>query len=182
MRIILHDYGGYPFIFQLSRALSEVGHNVIHIYSSASGSPNGVFIETKNLKVIDLGLDQKKVDKASFFRRFQQERHYGRLIEKKIAELKPEIVISANTPLEAQKRIAIICKREGIPFVHWLQDILSIAAKNVISKRSSLIGQAVGLYFKYIEKGCLNQADHVIAISRDFMEVIRGWGIPASKI
>lgn len=178
----MHDYGGYPFIYDLSRALSEAGNSVIHIYSSASGSPSGNFTETSTLKVIDLGANLPKVNKNSFFQRYKQENFYGSLIAGKIIELKPDLVISSNTPLEAQKKIASICTRNSIPFIHWLQDILSIAAKNVITKKNRFLGLTVGMYFRNIEKKCLEAADHVVVISLDFLEIIKEWGVSSHKI
>lgn len=182
MKIIVHDYGGYPFIFDLSRGLAGKGFQVIHIYSSASGSPGGTFKESDHLTVIDLGRELKKVNKNSLISRFRQESYYGRLIAEKISELKPDLVISGNTPLEAQKKVAAVCRRNGVFFVHWLQDILSIAAENVIEKKSRLLGKLVGGYFRNVEKKCLMSADQVVAISSDFSAIIRRWGVLENRI
>ncbi len=182
MKIIIHDYGGYPFIYDLSRALAGKGFEITHIYSSASGSPNGDFSDLDHLTVVDLGKELKKVNKNSFISRFRQENFYGTLIERKIRELNPDLVISGNTPLEAQKKIAALCVRRGIYLIHWLQDILSIAAENVIAKKSRLLSLVVGGYFRNIEKKCLLSADHVIPISQDFASIIQKWGIPEDRI
>ncbi len=182
MKILVHDYGGYPFIYELSRALAVKGFQVTHIYSSASGSPSTDFYESESLTVIDLGKNLEKVNKNSLVARFRQERAYGRLIEGAILEAKPGLVISGNTPLEAQRKIAAVCTREGIFFIHWLQDILSIAAENVIRRKNRLAGVAIGKYFRRIEKKCLLAADHVISISSDFSSIIEEWGIPSDKI
>jgi colanic acid biosynthesis glycosyl transferase WcaI len=182
MIVLVHDYGGYPFIFDLSKALAERGTEVFHIYSSGSGSPNGNFQEQPNLKVIDLGASLPKVNKKSFAARFIGENSYGTLIADKIKQLRPDLVMSGNTPLLAQKKLARACRSENIPFVFWLQDILSIAAENVLSKKSKVLGKLVGGYFKAIERACLHQADHVVAISEDFSTIIRGWGIDGTKV
>jgi len=182
MKILVHDYGGYPFIYELSRSLAGRGLKIIHIYSSSSGSPSSDFYESDYLTVIDLGKSLEKVKKDSLISRFWQERSYGKRIEKKIRELDPDIVISANTPLEAQKRVAAICFRKHIYFVHWLQDILSIAAENVIRKRNFFLSRIVGEYFRNIERKCLLSADYVITISVDFSSIIQKWGISTEKI
>lgn len=182
MVIVMHDYGGYPFIYDLSYELSERGFQVTHIFSSASGSPSGIFRENKNLKVIDLGADLPKVKKGSFVSRFFSERHYGSLIASVIKEINPAMVISGNTPLEAQKRIAAVCNEKEIRFVYWLQDLLSIAAENVLNKKNKLLGALVGGYFKAIEKSLLKGADRVIAISEDFSDLIKKWGVDQQKI
>lgn len=182
MHILLHDYGGYPFIYDLSKALSERGYSITHIYSSASGSPQGVFSQSERLRVIDLGENLEKVNKNSFLSRFRQENSYGTLIAHKIKELQPDIVISGNTPLEAQKKIASVCRMQDIYFIHWLQDVLSIAAENVLKKKSRLLGRLVGSYFRYIEKKCLEAADHIIVISDDFYELLLKWRIDGNKM
>lgn len=182
MTILIHDYGGYPFIYDLSSGLSCLGYNVIHVFSSASGSPSRQFKETKSLSVIDLGKGLQKVNKSSFWERYRQENHYGTLIARKIAETRPDIVISANTPLEAQKQVVKACSVLHIYLIHWLQDILSIAAEDVLKKRNRLLGWAVGSYFKRIEKKCLDLADHVVVISDDFSRFLKQWGIPEKKI
>lgn len=182
MTILIHDYGGYPFIYDLSKGLSLLGHRVIHIFSSASGSPSRQFAETDLLRVIDLGKDLEKVNKSSFVERYRQESHYGKLIAEKILEVMPDVVISANTPLEAQKKIAETCFKRRIYLIHWLQDILSVAAEDVLRKRSQLLGWVVGRYFRRIEKRCLSLADRVVVISEDFSRVLREWGVPENKL
>jgi hypothetical protein len=94
MVIVLHDYGGYPFIFDISHQLSLKGFKVYHIYSSASGSPQGNFNENENLIVIDLSIDLPKVKKSSFVKRFIQEYQYGKIISQKIIEIKPKIYLN----------------------------------------------------------------------------------------
>jgi colanic acid biosynthesis glycosyl transferase WcaI len=182
IEILVHDYGGYPFIFDLSRGLAAHGYSVLHVYSSASGSPGAEFEESENLAVLDLGKDLSPVNKHSFVQRFKQENEYGRLIEQKIAEVVPRIIISGNTPLEAQKRIARKCQKEGIYLIHWLQDLLSVAATSVLKKKNRLLAECVGRYFSFIEKMCLRKADHVVAISDDFSKKIQTWGVAIDKI
>jgi len=182
MKVVVHDYGGYPFIFDFSKELARRGYEVYHIFSSSSGSPSTTFKNTSTLTILDLGKDLKQIDKNSFIKRYQYERAYGVLISKKIKELHPDIVFSSNTPLLAQKRIADVCSKNNIFFVHWLQDILSIAAKNVIKKKNYILGLATGYYFGRIEKYCFKKADHIISISEDFTKILLDWDIPKNKI
>ena len=41
LRIAVHDYSGHPFQVQLSRALAERGHEVLHLYSTRFQTPRG---------------------------------------------------------------------------------------------------------------------------------------------
>jgi len=182
MKVVVHDYGGYPFIFDISKELARKGCNVYHIFSSSSGSPSANFKNVTNLTVLDLGKDLEQIDKNSFVKRFKYENSYGELISRKIDELKPDIVFSSNTPLLAQKKIADICSQNGVFFVHWLQDLLSIAAKNVIKKKNHFLGLAIGYYFEKIEKYCFEKANHIISISDDFTKILLDWGVSKNKI
>lgn len=182
MVILLHDYGGYPFIFDLSQELSKYGHQVYHVYSSASGSPSKNVESSESLKIIDLAKNLKPVDKSSFISRFLQENKYGDLIVDLIDKVKPDVVISGNTPLEAQYKLVKVCKANNIFVIHWLQDFLSIAAKNVLSKKNKIIGGIVGKYFHHKEKRCLQLSDHVVSISDDFTKILSEWGIDDNKV
>ncbi|MDI9872478.1 glycosyltransferase family 4 protein [Flectobacillus roseus] len=181
-KVVLHDYGGYPFLFDISYQLSLKGYDVYHIYSSASGSPNGIFSESKNLCVIDLGKNLEKVQKDSFLKRFTQEYDYGKLVCNTIEKINPDIVFSANTPLLSQLRLIRLCEMKNIRIVHWLQDILSIAAEKVLSKKYKFLGSAIGYFFLQIEKRCLSEADYILAISDSFKNTIVNWGIDEKKI
>lgn len=182
MKVVLHDYGGYPFIFDISSQMSQKAIKVYHIYSSSSGSPNGSFPQNKNLEVIDLSLNLPKVKKNSFIKRFIQEYQYGKIASKKIIEINPDIVLSSNTPLLAQIQLIKSCKKNNIYVIHWLQDLLSLAAKNVIKKKNKYLGEIIGYFFFKIEKKCLTLADEVISISKSFNSIIEGWGIESKKI
>lgn len=182
MVVVLHDYGGYPFIFDISNQMSQKGIKVYHIYSSSSGSPNGSFHQNENLEVIDLSLNLPKVKKNSFIKRFIQEYKYGKIASKKIIELKPDVVLSSNTPLLAQIQIIKSCKNHKIYVIHWLQDLLSVAAEKVIEKKNKYLGKLVGYFFYKLEKKCLLLSDEVISISKSFNSIIESWGIATNKI
>lgn len=180
--ILVHEYGGYPFAYHLSKGLAARGYSVMHVYNSASGSPGGDFKESENLRVLDLGKGRRLVNKNSFIQRYWQENNYGNLIARKIRELKPALIISGNTPLEAEKKMVKVCREEGIYLIHWLQDILSIAAEKVLYKRNRLLAKLVGIYFHNIEKKCLRKADHVVAICNDFARILLDWGVSSDRI
>ncbi|PAC30626.1 glycosyltransferase family 4 protein [Flectobacillus sp. BAB-3569] len=182
MNIVVHDYGGYPFIYDLSLGLSEQNHNVIHIFSSASGSPNGVFPSNQNLRIIDLGELNKKVNKSNFFKRFIQEYQYGRKLVKTLGHFSSDIVLSANTPLLAQIQLAFFCKRKNIRFLFWLQDLLSIAAKNVIKEKIPILGNIIGALFFQIERKALLLSNHCIIISEEFKEFVLKCGVDNNNI
>ena len=76
--------------------------------------------------------------------RFVDEHAYARLLTGRIARHRPDVVISANTPLLAQARAQRFCRRRGIGFVFWQQDILSIGMGNVVSREHRWAGAVDG--------------------------------------
>ena len=85
MKILLNDYSGHPFLFELSQHLSKKFH-VIHAYSGYFESPKSNFsIKKKNnkIKIIPININ-KKFRKDNFFLRRSMDLDYG----KKIIDLK----------------------------------------------------------------------------------------------
>jgi glycosyltransferase involved in cell wall biosynthesis len=182
MRIIINDYPGFAFPLQLSSELSRRGHSVLHLFTDASGGPPTSIkkIVNDNLKIVNI--DVCRVEKDNLIKRWFQERNYGKLAVKKINEWYPDVVISGNTPLVAQKNIMSWADNNGVPTVFWLQDILSIASKFIISDFNPTLGSFVYKYFKKIEINTLSKANHIIAITDGFIPFLQQWNINPAKI
>jgi len=181
MRLFIHDYCGHPFQFDLSQELAKRGHQVVHVYTQASGGPKAGFdVATKNLEVKNLVV--KDIKKRNFVYRWLQESSYGNLITNFIDQWKPDVIISANTPLAAQRKMVSWANRKNIPFIFWLQDMISVAAKSILKKRLSILGSLVGFIFHRIEKQALLSSDHIVAITNDFKAIAEGWGVDTEKI
>ena len=181
MKILIHDYPGHPFQIDLSKELSNRGYDVWHVYTSASGGPKGGLVaECNRLDIIDLGGDS--VEKQNFIKRRSQEKKYGRKIVAKIDEIKPDLVISSNTPLDAQIQIASWCSKNNVPFIFWLQDIISVAMKSILKNKFGLFGGLVASYYERVEKKCLKLSSHIIVIADEFKGIITPWGIEEKKI
>ena len=41
--LLIHDYAGHPFTFELAKSLASNRYNVIYIYTSASNTPKANF-------------------------------------------------------------------------------------------------------------------------------------------
>ncbi|MDZ7315922.1 MAG: glycosyltransferase family 4 protein [candidate division KSB1 bacterium] len=175
MKLLLSDYGGYAFIYDLSRALARRGHEVIHVYTSDSASPQGDFISENSLTVVNLRLPFDR--KAGFLPRWAAERAYGKMAADLLQKERPDVILAADTPLEALRHIFAASRRCRIPFVFWWQDILSDAMAAVLGKKLGVIGYAVGSCYRQIEKRCLQQSAGVIAVAEQFIERLRDWGI-----
>src|SRR5688572_9004312 len=106
MHLLHHDFGGYPYPAELSRSLAHRGHRVTHAYCpSLVTTPGGAFSrreddsESLEFAPLDLG---EPLAKYSFVRRWRQERRYGRMASDLTERLRPDVVVSANMPLDAQ--------------------------------------------------------------------------------
>jgi len=181
MKILINDYCGYSFQLDLSYNLVKKGHSVYVTFTNSSGGPKAFTNFTDN-NLNFINIEMPLVEKHNFFKRWFQESNYGIKVIKVIARIRPDIVISANTPLAAQRQIVSFCNEEGIKFVFWLQDIISIAAKSILSKRLGIIGKLIGFVFKQIEKNALKKSDHIITIADDFVSKIEKWGINKKSV
>lgn len=174
MRLAVHDYGGHPFIAQLSRALAAQGREVYHLHSPSSGT-----VRADQLLEPDAALPGFRpvavslgdlVQKNSFVKRWRQEIAYGRLAAAEIARIRPDVVISSTTPIDAQAIIARRCRQLRIPFVYWLQDIYGIAMAEILGRKLGAPGRAIGAYYMGLENRLLRQSDAVVAIADAFLD------------
>jgi len=122
------------------------------------------------------------LQKYSFIKRWFQEREYGNLLVNEIEKFLPDIVISANTPLDAQSILIKACKKNNVLFINWLQDIISIAMKSLLRKKIPIFGNMIGDYYVFVEKKLLRKSDHVVVIADDFEPFLLGWDISKRKI
>jgi len=91
-----------------------------------------------------------------------------------VEQFKPDVVISANTPLNAQSIILDHCQRNQIPFIYWLQDLISVAISSILSKKLPVFGSLVGHHDQRLGRWLLLQRQHVIAISDGFLRASMG--------
>lgn len=115
--------------------------------------------------------------KNSYIRRFMQERQYGQLIARTALAFQPDVVIGCNNPLDAQRVLQDTCRRFGVPFVFWLQDIYSIAINHVMRRKLPLLGAMIGARYLQLERMLLRRSEAIVAITDDFVPIIKQWGV-----
>jgi len=180
-KILIHNYAGFEFPFQLAKKLSKSGEDIYYLYSKVMDkSKNSVKIDNEKMKIISIG--SEKSSKNNFVARYIHESLYGRLIANKILKIKPSVVISANTPLDAQKKIINACHKNNSKFIFWLQDINSLAAMLILRKKIPLIGSIIGKHYIRLEKKIWKSSDFIIPISKDFIPLLKSNGIETNKI
>lgn len=184
-RVVVHDYTGHPFQVQLSRELARRGHSVLHAYSADFQTPKGDLEkrptdpDTFEVAPIQLG---RQFAKHTYLKRRFQEMEYARRAAGVFERYRPDVVISANTPTEAQGLLQRRMRRRGTSFVFWMQDIYSIAVERLLARRSRLLGRAIGWRYRQIEKATLRASEATVVISPDFESVLSGWGIENARV
>lgn len=185
MHIFVHDYSGHPFQPQLSRELARRGMNVTHGWFVEDKGPKGSLSKTEGdpdtLDFVPLGKGIKH-SKTNFLKRRRGDIQYGRNVAAWIKDNRPDIIISGNTPVEAQEYILEACKEIGGRFIFWCQDLFSIAASKILSKRLPIIGSVIGLYYQFLEKRQLKSSDFIIHITDGFLMQTDKWNISRDKI
>jgi colanic acid biosynthesis glycosyl transferase WcaI len=182
LKIIVHDYGGYPFTRQLAESLVKRKHWVNYIYSETTQSiKRGAHLPGQSdLQVTPVVLT-KKFAKYSLFQRRAAEIEHGKKMAYEIKQFHPEVVFSADTPLDAQKFIVSACERRKTRFVFWLQDAIGLATRQVLSRKIPLAGSLIGRYYELLERRLVKHSDGVVLISEDFLPLMKRWNIPQSQ-
>lgn len=184
MKILLHDYGGYAFSLQLSESLVKKNHTIDYIHGGSTQvvkrfRDNGLFPHSLTVDSIELA---QPFAKYSFVQRWRQEREYANRLKQIILDTKPEIVVSANAPLDVQSHALQASKELGIPFVFWWQDVVSIAMRELLSQKYGVPGKLIGMYYQRMERNVLRQSNQIISISDDFLPIAHSWDIASENI
>lgn len=172
MRLLVHDFAGHPFQIQLSRELARRGHVVTHAYcASLTTTPQGTLQhqddDPPTFEIVPIHL-ARPIQKQAFFTRWRQELKYGHLISDLARTLRPDAILSGNTPLDAQARLLRTAKALDARFVFWAQDLIGIATKRFLRGKIPFAGAWIGQYYESLEKRLLQKSDALVLISEDF--------------
>lgn len=190
MRILVHEFSGFAFPIELSRALAHRGHEVLHVYCSSFPNPKGrveaLEIDPRGFSIEDIALGERferfSAGGYSYGKRVRQELRYGRLFIDRARSFDPDVVISGDTPLLAQWRIVRWANDSDTPFAFWQQDIYSLPMKAEARRRLGGAGGLVGNGFVRLEKSLLRRSQVVVPISEDFENFLLDGGVDPSKI
>ncbi len=183
MKIVLHEMGTYTHRQELAKALSSRGHEIAYLYCPSSRTPSLSsmgFTPGDKVTVVPIALDSEFA-KWQLLKRFLQERAYGARVSSVLASLRPDLVISGNTPIEIQAAIQKMCRRSGTPFLFWLEDVYSIGVKSVLSKMP-VIGDLIAARYALLERKVARQSEGIVAISDDFRDLAVDWGVDPGRI
>jgi len=185
MRMLVHDYAGHPFQVQLSRSLARRGHEVRHVYSRSMQTPHGRLErgagDPSRFDVVGIELSAP-LEKYSLFTRRKQDREHGKLAAQEIERFAPDTVLSGNTWIDAQALLLRHCRRNGIRFAYWLQDLFGVGMYRILGKRLPVFGHVVGAFYRARERRLLALSDAVVAITEDFTGILEGYDVPRDRI
>jgi len=185
LTILIHDFAGHPFQVELSRKLAARGHQVTHAWFAADQGPKGVMIpldqDPPSLNFHPIGAEIN-YSKTNFLKRRAGDLAYGQSLANLIGDLQPDVVISGNTPTEAQEPAVRICRGLDIPFVFWCQDFYSIAASELLARKLPGIGHLVGAWYRFLERRQMRWSVRVLHITKFFVKQTDKWKIPRSKV
>ena len=181
-KIIIHDYAGHPFTFELCNELSKK-YKIYYLYFANDIGPKADFKIKKNNNLIIKAVGKDiNYNKKNFFNRFFQDIFYGIAVKKKINTIKPNLIISANCPTLAQEIILRAAKENNSKFIMWIQDIYSIATKRILTKKFLLVSFFVVFLFEFLEKRQVRLSDKLIIISKSFKKKLLSWDRKKNKL
>jgi len=159
MKIAVCDYSGHPFQVQLSRALAERGHEVLHLSFAGFQTPKGALQKmdcdpaSLTIEAIVIG---EPFAKFSYVKRWFQERSVGWLFVTRLSTFHPDVVIGANFPLDILTIVSKWVVSSKIAFIFWQQDIYSQAIRSVLKRQLGLVGAAIGVWYKHLEREAMS--------------------------
>ena len=77
----------------------------------------------------------------------------------------------------SQKVIQDFCRKKGIRFVFWVQDLLGIGIHKLLKQRLAIAGDLIGSCFVLLEAAMLRRSDRIVSITEDFMHIFKSYGI-----
>jgi colanic acid biosynthesis glycosyl transferase WcaI len=185
MRVVVHDYSGHPFQVQLSRELARRGHEVLHLHFAGFQTPKAALVRRADdppsfaVEAIDL---DRPFAKYRLVRRLIQERQLGRILAERISAFGPDVVISANAPLDVQVGAYNAARSAGAAFVFWLQDVYSEAIAQHLRRKLPGLGNLAALRFIALERSLLRKADRIVAITDDFRPLLQRWKVEPERV
>jgi glycosyltransferase involved in cell wall biosynthesis len=183
MRILINEFCGHAFQIELSRELARRGHEVLHVYFADNHSTPKGDVEggSGNLTIEGLHVPMAFC-KHSLRTRRKVDVAYGRAVAAKVAEFKPDTVISANMPLDAQKILQDASRKHGARFIFWLQDVYSSAIRFVLQRKLGAVAGLAASYYQWLEARMLRKSDGVVCISPAFRKIAKDWGVKPERL
>jgi colanic acid biosynthesis glycosyl transferase WcaI len=181
MHLVTLDWGGYSYPSQLSRELARRGNRVEHVYAPEANptapqalTPRPDDPETLAFVPLSIG---REFGRYSVLRRPVDEYAFGRVVVRHLRRRRPDVVLSANTPLLSQLVVQSWARSVGTKFVFWVQDLLSLGMRDELRRRLGAPGRPLGEVAVALENRLLRRSDHLVAITPDFWDIFESVGV-----
>lgn len=186
MRILVNDFCGHGSPIGLSRELVRRGHQVLHVYfadnlSTPKGDTESSERDSLNLVIEGLHVPMK-FSKHSIVTRRRADIAYGKAVAERVVAFKPDVVISANMPLDGQEILQRATREQNAKFIFSLQDVYSFAIRFVLKRKFRPLAILAGAYYERMEKRLLKKSDGVVCISPEFARIAIDWGVKPSCV
>lgn len=122
------------------------------------------------------------IEKYGYVRRFFQERAYGRLLAREIAAFNPDVMLGGTAAPDIQEAAVFACRRLGMGFVFWAQDLNAVAIDRILRRKLPVLGALVGARYVALERRLMKLSDAVVAITEDFLPIFAEWGLDRSRV
>jgi len=109
------------------------------------------------------------------------EQAYGRSLSARIRDISPDVLVLANTPLDAAVKAQRTARKAGIPVVYWLQDLIGDATDRILSRKLGFIGHWIGSYYRLKERRALCASEQVVGITEDFERPVSSLGVARDR-
>ena len=185
MRILVNDFCGAAYEIDLSRELARRGHRVLHVFfadnlttpkgqtTSAGSDPSNFVIEGLHISL--------PFSKHSIRTRRKADMAYGKAVAAKLAAFKPDVVISANMPLDAQVILLKEARKHNAKFVFWMTEVYSFAVRYVLERKLGPLSGLIAAHYERLERKLLTKADEVVCITRAMQKLAMEWGVEPSR-
>lgn len=99
-----------------------------------------------------------------------------------MAEQKPDVVLSGNTPIDVQGELLWYCRRNNIGFVHWVQDVYCHAIEFFLRRKFKGFATLLSMPFRNLERTVVANSNSTVVIAPAFKTLLTEWGVPGDKI
>ena len=186
MRILVNEFCGHAFQAELSRELARRGHQVLHLYFADNLSTPKGDVEPGDQNFANFTVEglhvSMKFSKHSVRTRRKADIAYGKAVAAKVLAFRPDVVISANMPLDAQNILQGAARRQNAKFVFWLQDVYSFAVRFVLKRKLGTLAGIAAAFYERLEKRLLRNSDAVVCIAPGFAKLAAEWGVDPSRV
>jgi colanic acid biosynthesis glycosyl transferase WcaI len=185
MKLMVHDFCGYRFTLQLGNWLADRYPGTSYVFNADYPGPVAMLEASEyvhgSLQVCPLRTTRRK-KAGSLVARASSEIVYAQRLFAALKEIRPDVVLSANTPSLVQYQLHRWCARNHVQLVPWVQDLYGYAAAELLTARIPVFGSWIGGLFRSMDSAVFRKAPGVVAIADSFREELIASGCAEQRL